>query len=183
MSAALIELTDTHAHLLAGVLLNAGEGFKDVAASVPEDAAEAYVRWLEGEVERLKGQPPCTEGASMTRRLNVRFTTPSAEVAGQIADLYGGRPIVGSEPKTGKGPLGAVAREQIAAYRHATDPGAADHNCPACLHLRTLHGPAGCAAKVYPSHSLDGEPCPCEHAPPTAATRGGGGSTTEERMC
>jgi hypothetical protein len=59
--AALIELTDTHAHLLAGILLNAGEGYKDIAASAPEDAAEAYVRSLEAEVGRLKGQPRWTE--------------------------------------------------------------------------------------------------------------------------
>jgi len=113
MPAAIIELTDTHAHLLAGVLLNAGEGFKDVAASAPEDAAEAYVRWLEGEVERLKGQPPCTE---------------------EIAGLYGHRLIVGSEPKTGKGPLGRLAREQIAAYRHMAE---GDNTTPDASHPDT----------------------------------------------
>lgn len=35
-------------------------------------------------------------------------------------------------------------------------------NCEACWHLRSLHGPGGCTAKVYPAHSLTGEPCPCE---------------------
>jgi hypothetical protein len=150
LPAALIEATDVHAHLLAGVLLNAGEGFRDVAVSAPEDAAEAYVRWLEGEVERLKGQPPCTEWPGPDERL-----------------------IVGSEPKTGKAKLTAERqREQIAAYRHATDPDAGGQSCPVCGHLWTLHGPDGCGAKVYPAHSLDGEPCPCEDAAPA----------TEERM-
>jgi len=35
--------------------------------------------------------------------------------------------------------------------------------CEACSHLRSLHGPGGCTAKVFPAHSLTGEPCPCEH--------------------
>jgi hypothetical protein len=40
-------------------------------------------------------------------------------------------------------------------------------NCEACWHLMSLHGPGGCSAKVYPAHSLTGEPCPCEHVPET----------------
>jgi hypothetical protein len=39
----------------------------------------------------------------------------------------------------------------------------ASGNCEACWHLWSLHGPDGCTAKVYPSRSLQGEPCPCEH--------------------
>lgn len=37
--------------------------------------------------------------------------------------------------------------------------------CPAlgCSHLWSLHGPAGCTGKVFPAHSLTGEPCRCEH--------------------
>ena len=34
-----------------------------------------------------------------------------------------------------------------------------------CWHLISLHGPNGCAGKVYPAHSLEGEPCPCEVRP------------------
>lgn len=40
-------------------------------------------------------------------------------------------------------------------------------NCPACWHLWRLHGPRGCSAKVYPAHSLTGEPCPCEQSAPS----------------
>lgn len=36
--------------------------------------------------------------------------------------------------------------------------------CQACWHQWSLHGPGGCTAKVYPAHSLTGEPCPCKHA-------------------
>jgi hypothetical protein len=39
-------------------------------------------------------------------------------------------------------------------------------NCPACFHLWRLHGADGCGGKIYPAHSLDGLPCPCEHAAP-----------------
>jgi len=39
-------------------------------------------------------------------------------------------------------------------------------NCEACGHLWSKHGPDGCTAKVYPAHSLEGEPCPCEHTRP-----------------
>lgn len=46
-----------------------------------------------------------------------------------------------------------------------TTPG----NCEACWHLWTLHNAEGCTAKVYPSHSLQGEPCPCEHSAPAKA--------------
>lgn len=153
--AAIIELTDTHAHLLAGILLNAGDEFRN-AAGAPEDAAEAYVRHLEGEVGRLKAQP------------RWRFAVPSPELAEQVADLYG-NPLTGVELKTGGPAIPPQARrEQIAAYRHATDPDAAGQNCPACLHLWTLHDADGCDAKVYPAHSLNGEPCPCEHTPPAA---------------
>lgn len=35
--------------------------------------------------------------------------------------------------------------------------------CPACFHLWSLHGIDGCAGKVFPAHSLSGEPRPCEH--------------------
>ena len=39
-------------------------------------------------------------------------------------------------------------------------------NCEdGCWHLMSLHGPDGCTAKVYPAHSLTGEPCPCERVP------------------
>jgi hypothetical protein len=169
LPAALIEAADVHAHLLAGVLLNAGEGFRDVAVSAPEDAAEAYVRWLEGEVERLKGQPPCTEaagGASAARRLKVRFTTPSPKVAEQVAALYG-HPLISVEPKTGK-PVGAqVQQEQIAAYRHMTesDPGADEQKCPDCGHPWAWHASGG-------GCNADGVMCECEQAAPI----------TEERM-
>jgi hypothetical protein len=37
-------------------------------------------------------------------------------------------------------------------------------NCEACWHLWSKHGPDGCTGKVFPAHSLTGEPCPCEHA-------------------
>jgi hypothetical protein len=36
-------------------------------------------------------------------------------------------------------------------------------NCEACWHLWSVHGPDGCTGKVYPSYSLTGEPCTCEH--------------------
>jgi len=49
-----------------------------------------------------------------------------------------------------------------------TAPDATGQNCPACWHLWTLHGADGCGGKVYPAHSLDGLPCPCEHTAPTA---------------
>lgn len=39
-------------------------------------------------------------------------------------------------------------------------------NCAACGHLWSKHGPDGCTAKVYPAHSLEGEPCPCEQTRP-----------------
>lgn len=42
----------------------------------------------------------------------------------------------------------------------------ASGNCPACRHLWSLHGVTGCTCKVYPAHSLGGEPCPCERYRP-----------------
>jgi hypothetical protein len=33
--------------------------------------------------------------------------------------------------------------------------------CEACWHLWIKHGEDGCHCKIYPSWSLDGEPCPC----------------------
>lgn len=56
----------------------------------------------------------------------------------------------------------ARAAEQLAAI---ADDGADDapaENCPACWHLWTLHESGVCCGKVYPAHSLTGEPCPCE---------------------
>ncbi len=38
--------------------------------------------------------------------------------------------------------------------------------CQACWHMWRLHGPGGCTGKVFPAHSLTGEPCPCEHEGP-----------------
>jgi hypothetical protein len=43
-------------------------------------------------------------------------------------------------------------------------------NCEACWHLWSVHGAPGCNGKVFPSHSLTGEPCPCEHTPPAENT-------------
>lgn len=56
--------------------------------------------------------------------------------------------------------LGAVFPAPAAAIEAGTGG-----TCPAlgCSHLWSLHGPAGCAGKVFPAHSLSGEPCPCEH--------------------
>lgn len=45
-------------------------------------------------------------------------------------------------------------------------------NCGACWHLWSKHGPGGCLALVYPAHSLNGEPCPCEHTGPEPASCG-----------
>lgn len=44
-------------------------------------------------------------------------------------------------------------------------------NCvDGCWHLMSLHGPDGCTAKVFPSHSLTGEPCPCGRVPGETVT-------------
>lgn len=40
--------------------------------------------------------------------------------------------------------------------------------CAGCGHLVRLHERGGCTGKVYPSHSLTGEPCPCEARPEPA---------------
>jgi hypothetical protein len=45
-----------------------------------------------------------------------------------------------------------------------TGPDATGQNCPDCWHLWTLHRKGWCGGKIYPAHSLDGEPCPCERA-------------------
>jgi hypothetical protein len=47
--------------------------------------------------------------------------------------------------------------------------------CAGCHHRLALHDQAdGCAGKVYPSWSLDGEPCPCDNpgATPEGETPG-----------
>lgn len=36
-------------------------------------------------------------------------------------------------------------------------------NCSACWHLWRVHDSSGCTGRIYPPHSLGGEPCPCEH--------------------
>jgi hypothetical protein len=48
-------------------------------------------------------------------------------------------------------------------------------NCEACWHLWSYHGPDGCGGKVFPSHSLTGERCPCKHTP--SATQPAGTET------
>jgi hypothetical protein len=86
----------------------------DLAASarVARDALTRDVRDARKAETADSGQP---------RRLNVRFTTPTTELAQQVAALYG-HPLIGVEPKTGPPSLPEkVQREQIAAYRHATE--------------------------------------------------------------
>ena len=109
-AAELAEMRGIHERLLAEILLNAGDDFKD-AGEAPEYSAEAYVRWLESEVGRLKAHP------------RWRFTTPSPEVAGQVAELYGGGAEVTAEPKAGRPATRQTAQEQVAAYRHTAGSG------------------------------------------------------------
>ena len=45
--------------------------------------------------------------------------------------------------------------------------------CPDCWHLWTLHRKGVCQGKVYPAHSLGGEPCPCENRPGPTSTIAG----------
>lgn len=39
-------------------------------------------------------------------------------------------------------------------------------SCTGCWHLWKHHAEDGCRGKIYPAHSLTGEPCPCERTAP-----------------
>lgn len=59
---------------------------------------------------------------------------------------------------------GSMRELESGEERSDEDAPPANGNCPAlfCSHLWTLHGPDGCTGKVFPAHSLTGEPCPCK---------------------
>lgn len=56
------------------------------------------------------------------------------------------------------------AIREVAAVKAAANRSEDTGTCPAlaCSHLWSLHGPDGCTGKVFPAHSLTGEPCPCK---------------------
>ena len=54
------------------------------------------------------------------------------------------------------------AIREVSAVKAAASGNSNTGTCPACSHLLSLHGPAGCTGKVFPAHSLTGEPCRCE---------------------
>jgi hypothetical protein len=78
--------------------------------------------------------------------------------------------------RTGK-PMARLLRDAFLASIKPRVAAGTGHlaNCEACWHLWTYHGPDGCGGKVFPSHSLTGERCPCKHTP--SATQPAGTET------